>query len=97
MLAMWNVGRKLGPSTGLVADHRGVLLYFLPRDHAVVRWDIRQGTLSPKNHTVLLQSPGLLPAVNDLSLSPRWDVWAAAGQRCIQVQKRVSPPPLTSA
>ncbi|KDR24274.1 uncharacterized protein LOC110827463 [Zootermopsis nevadensis] len=80
------LGRKLGPSRGLVQDLSAGLHYFLPRDHAVVRWDTRR-PLSAESHTVLLQSPKTLPQVSHMFLDPQWQVWAVVGQRCVRIQK----------
>ncbi|KAK4874678.1 hypothetical protein RN001_014038 [Aquatica leii] len=69
------VGKKLGPSTGIVIDVAGGLNYYLPRDYAVVRWDINK-PLSAEHHDVLLQSYGILPHVSHLFNDPHNNVWA---------------------
>ncbi|KAJ6645694.1 Major royal jelly protein 3, partial [Pseudolycoriella hygida] len=46
----------LGTSTALTIDPNGSLLYYLPRDGAVVRWNSRK-PLRAENHDVLYLSP----------------------------------------
>ncbi|KAF5284539.1 hypothetical protein FQA39_LY16989 [Lamprigera yunnana] len=69
------VGKKLGPSTGIAVDIAGGLNYYLPRDHAVVRWDTRK-PLMAEYHSVLLQSYDILPYVSHLFSDPQNNIWA---------------------
>ncbi|KAF5288320.1 hypothetical protein FQR65_LT12054 [Abscondita terminalis] len=69
------IGKKLGPSTGMVIDVLGGLNYFLSRDYAVVRWDINNALLA-EHHDVLLQSFDVLPNVSHLFKDPHNNVWA---------------------
>lgn len=80
------LGKKLGPSRGLVLDLWAGLHYFLPRDHAAVRWDTRR-PLSAESHTVLLQSARTLPHVSHMFLDSQWQVWAVVGHSCVKIQK----------
>lgn len=80
------LGMKLGPSRGFVLDLWAGLHYFLPRDHAAVRWDTRRPLLA-ESHTVLLQSPRALPHVSHMFLDSQWQVWAVVGQHCVKIQK----------
>ncbi|XP_069685299.1 uncharacterized protein [Periplaneta americana] len=80
------VGLKLGPSRGLVVDLWAGLHYFLPRDHASVRWDTKR-PMSAESHSVLLQSSKILPFVSHMFLDSQWQVWAVVGQHCVKIQK----------
>jgi hypothetical protein len=80
------LGMKLGPSRGFVVDLWAGLHYFLPRDHAAVRWDTRR-QLAAESHTVLLQSRKALPYVSHMFLDSQWQVWAVVGQHCVKIQR----------
>ena len=84
--AVMFLGMKLGPSRGLVSDIWGGLYYFLPRDHAAVRWDTRY-PLAAEFHAVLIQSPMTLPTVSHLFTDSQCQVWAVVGQHCVKIQK----------
>ncbi|GFG32835.1 hypothetical protein Cfor_06333 [Coptotermes formosanus] len=79
------LGMKLGPSRGLVSDIWAGLHYFLPRDHAAVRWDTRL-PLSAESHAVLLQSRRTLPSVSHMFTDSQCQVWAVVGQHCVKIQ-----------
>lgn len=83
------LGRKLGPSSCLGADQRGGVLYFLPRDAAVVRWDSRR-PLAAEAHAVLLQNSSLLGRARQLWAAPG-AVWALVdapdAKHCVLVKR----------
>ncbi|KAJ8923459.1 hypothetical protein NQ315_002018 [Exocentrus adspersus] len=69
------LGQKLGISTGLEADLKSGLNYYMVRDYVVVRWLIGL-PMDAEYHNVLAQSYENMPYVVDLFTCPQYGLWA---------------------
>ncbi|CAG9773978.1 unnamed protein product [Ceutorhynchus assimilis] len=81
------LGEKLGSSSGLQADLKDGLIYYLTRDYAVVRW-INGESMDAEHHDVLAQSYKRMPYVSRLFSDPQGSVYALVNpfspEKCVR-------------
>ncbi|RLU27454.1 hypothetical protein DMN91_001258, partial [Ooceraea biroi] len=80
------LGKKLGPSMGLICDLKDGLHYFMTSERASVRWDTKL-PLNAQSHSVLMQSNDV-PCITDYVMDTRRNIWGLVNLKCPGATKK---------
>ncbi|EZA54556.1 hypothetical protein X777_05536 [Ooceraea biroi] len=80
------LGKKLGPSMGLICDLKDGLHYFMTSERASVRWDTKL-PLNAQSYSVLMQSNDV-PCITDYVMDTRRNIWGLVNLKCPGATKK---------